>query len=95
LINRAASLAEALAAAARMNRPPPRPPTKPQAQVLAQIERFIEQRGYGPTLREIADEMKLARTTVKLHVDALFKKGVLEADRQDGRVIARTMRPAP
>ncbi len=53
--------------------------TERQAEVLAFIEEFIRQSGYPPTYREIAAglHIKTARG-VKVHIDALARKGFLE-----------------
>lgn len=57
----------------------PLPPlTKKQREVLDYIERFIQERGYTPSYREIAEGLGLSSpSTVHQHVQALCEKGVI------------------
>ncbi|MBI2069928.1 MAG: transcriptional repressor LexA [Elusimicrobia bacterium] len=64
--------------------------TQKQQTVLKFISRCIEGRGYSPTLREIAAELKLSVATVQWHLKKLKEKGYL--DHQPGA--ARSLIPS-
>ena len=54
------------------------PLTKKQANILAYIRRHIEDNGYAPSYREIADHFELSSpATVHQHVKTLVEKGCL------------------
>jgi repressor LexA len=54
------------------------PTTERQRQVLALIEKSVEQRGYPPSLRELAKALDLQGTrAVEKHVAALEREGLL------------------
>lgn len=66
------------------------PLTKRQRQVLTYIERYIEDRGYPPTMREIGHQMGIRSTNgVNDHLKALSRKGYIV--REDLK--SRTLRP--
>jgi len=66
-------------------------PTPRQAQVLAYIRDHLAQRGYSPSIREIASHLGVRSTyTVTGHLQALVKKGLL---RTGGHGMQRTWRP--
>ena len=53
--------------------------TKKQRKTLDFITTFIEQKGYSPSYREIANGLKLnSVATVAQHIDTLVDKGFLE-----------------
>ncbi len=52
--------------------------TKKQRKTLDYITTFIEQRGYSPSYREIANGLKLSSVaTIAQHIDTLVAKGLL------------------
>lgn len=52
--------------------------TERQEEILSFIQKFQQEYGYPPTLREIGKQFKISSTFgVKKHVDALAKKGYL------------------
>ena len=62
----------------------PEPLTRKQKKVLDTFERFSTERGYRPSVAELADELKLAKSTVHFHLMALARKGYLQ-HREHGR----------
>ena len=54
------------------------PLTQRQHRVLQAIERFIEDEGYTPSVREIGTAIGLAPATVQQHIQALERKGYLQ-----------------
>lgn len=64
--------------------------TKKQRHTLDYITSFIEQHGYSPSYREIANGLKLnSVATVAQHIDSLVGKGLL----QKGNNSARSLMP--
>lgn len=64
--------------------------TKKQRKTLDYITTFIEQKGYSPSYREIANGLKLnSVATVAQHIDTLVAKGLL----QKGNNSARSLIP--
>lgn len=62
--------------------------TKKQQVVLEFIENFIDQKGYGPTVREICQGVGLSSpSTVQVHLNALERKGMINRDSQKSRSI--------
>lgn len=60
--------------------------TKKQRKTLDFIISFIEQKGYSPSYREIADGLKLSSVaTVAQHIDTLVEKGFLEKGTNSAR----------
>lgn len=60
--------------------------TKKQRKTLDFIISFIEQKGYSPSYREIANGLKLSSVaTVAQHVDTLVEKGFLEKGNNSAR----------
>ncbi len=67
--------------------------TKKQAKVFAFIRKTIIDRGYGPTVREIADEFGIASPNGAMaHIRALTKKGVITRTANRSRSIELTER---
>ena len=60
------------------------PLTRKQKRVLDTFERFSVERGYRPSVAELAEELKLAKSTVHFHLMALARKGYLQ-HRDHGR----------
>ena len=65
--------------------------TDRQQTIFDFIRRLIEDRGYGPTIREIADEMGFASPNgVMCHLKALEKKGLINRTSNQSRSIVLT-----
>ncbi len=63
-----------------------KPLTKKQKRTLDFVASFIEQRGYSPSYREIADGLKLnSVATVAQHIDSLVTKGLLTKGNNSAR----------
>jgi repressor LexA len=64
--------------------------------ILDCIARTVEERGYPPSVREIADAVGLASTSaVHHHLIALEKDGLIERATHASRALRLTARPAP
>ena len=69
-------------------------PTKRQQEILDIINRHVVERGYPPTLREIAEETGIRGiSAIKGHIDRLVSKGLLVRER--GARSLTLPRPAP
>lgn len=69
----------------------PPPATPKQKEVLDFIVQFINEQGYPPSYREIADGLKLASpSTVHVHVQALRERGYLRANAGSARELEPT-----
>ncbi len=65
--------------------------TKRQKAVLEDIERHISEKGYGPTVREVCDDLGLSSpSTVHVHLKALEEKGFIKRDPLKSRSISLT-----
>lgn len=65
--------------------------TKRQQAVLDDIERHIREKGYGPTVREVCQDLGLSSpSTVHVHLKALEEKGYITRDPLKSRSIALT-----
>ncbi len=65
--------------------------TKRQQAVLDDIERHIKEKGYGPTVREVCQDLGLSSpSTVHVHLKALEEKGFIKRDPLKSRSIALT-----
>ncbi len=63
--------------------------TKRQQAVLNCIEECIQEKGYGPTVREVCDKLQLSSpSTVHVHLKALEDKGYINRDPFKSRSIA-------
>ena len=63
--------------------------TKRQRAVLESIERCIERKGYGPTVREICSDLGLCSpSTVHVHLKTLEQKGYIVRDPLKSRSIS-------
>ena len=68
-----------------------KPATDRQLQVLRAIERRLERRGYGPSVRDLASTLKVASThTVTCHLEALSRKRLVVRDVRVARSIRLT-----
>ena len=62
--------------------------TAKQITVLNFIRKFIAEKGYGPTVREICQGVGLSSpSTVQVHLNALERKGMINRDSQKSRSI--------
>lgn len=65
--------------------------TKRQKAVLDNIEKHIREKGYGPTVREVCQELGLSSpSTVHVHLKALEEKGYIRRDPMKSRSISLT-----
>ena len=65
--------------------------TKRQQAVLDCIEACIQEKGYGPTVREICQSLGLSSpSTVQVHLKALEEKGLIKRDPLKSRSITLT-----
>lgn len=63
-----------------------KPLTKKQKRTLDYVSSFIEQHGYSPSYREIANGLKLSSVaTVAQHIDSLVAKGLLTKGNNSAR----------
>ena len=63
--------------------------TKRQQAVLDDIERHIREKGYGPTVREVCQDLGLSSpSTVHVHLKALEEKGLIKRDPLKSRSIS-------
>lgn len=63
-------------------------PTKKQQAVLACIEKYMREKGYGPTVREICNDLGLSSpSTVHVHLSSLEEKGYIKRDPRKSRSI--------
>ena len=63
--------------------------TKKQQAVLDSIERCIQEKGYGPTVREICSDLGLCSpSTVHVHLKTLEQKGYIQRDPLKSRSIS-------
>lgn len=67
------------------------PLTKRQKQILDYLQVFIEDNGYAPSYREIAEHFDLSSVaTVAEHIDALTIKGYLQREANEARSLQLT-----
>lgn len=65
--------------------------TKRQKAVLDCIEECVREKGYGPTVREVCQDLGLSSpSTVHVHLKALEEKGLIKRDPLKSRSIALT-----
>ncbi len=65
--------------------------TKRQQAVLDNIEKHIREKGYGPTVREVCQDLGLSSpSTVHVHLKALEEKGYIKRDPLKSRSISLT-----
>ncbi len=65
--------------------------TKRQRAVLENIEKHIREKGYGPTVREVCQDLGLSSpSTVHVHLKALEEKGYIKRDPLKSRSISLT-----
>ncbi len=67
------------------------PLTKRQRQILDYLDSFIDEKGYAPSYREIAEYFDLSSvSTVAEHIDALAHKGYLNREANEARSLQLT-----
>lgn len=67
------------------------PPTLRQLEVLDALEQFRFERGYSPTVRELADAVGISSTNgMADHLAALRKKGCIDSDSLRARTLRLT-----
>ncbi len=70
-----------------------KPPLKADTQrVYRFIKQFIEQRGFPPSQREIAEGCYMARSSVQRHLDVLEARGLIEREMGIARSLSLTDR---
>ncbi len=68
--------------------------TPRQLEIYTFIERFREERGYAPSLREIGEGMNIQSVSaVHKHIETLVQKGALEKNRYRSRSIQEKTKP--
>ncbi len=68
--------------------------TKRQQAVLDNIEKHIREKGFGPTVREVCQDLGLSSpSTVHVHLKALEEKGFIKRDPLKSRSISLTYQP--
>ena len=68
--------------------------TKRQQAVLDNIEKHIREKGFGPTVREVCQDLGLSSpSTVHVHLQALEEKGFIKRDPLKSRSISLTYQP--
>lgn len=73
-----------------------KPITKRQQAVLDCITEFIEEKGYGPTVREVCENLGLSSpSTVHVHLKALEEKGLINRDPLKSRSITLSCPSSP
>lgn len=71
--------------------PMPLPVTPKQKEVLDYVVQFINEQGFPPSYREIAEGLKLASpSTVHVHIQALRERGYLRANAGNARELEPT-----
>lgn len=63
----------------------PSPLTRRQTEVVRFVRRYVEKRGYPPTVREIADKFGVYHNAVVGHLAAAERKGVLRRAKRTAR----------
>jgi len=57
---------------------PTAPLTDKQSEILDFIKKFIEENGWAPTLREMAEEMEVTHQAVFFKIRELLRKGYID-----------------
>lgn len=63
----------------------PSPLTRRQTEVVRFVRRYVEKRGYPPTVREIADKLGVHHNAVVGHLAAAERKGALRRAKRTAR----------
>ena len=62
-------------------------PSPATVKVLGVIRRMIEESGYPPTFRELAEALGLSKNGARYHLHALERAGLIERDKKVSRGI--------
>ncbi len=80
-----------------IRRPRGRRPTQeitgPQRRTLQRLQRFIEQRGFPPTIQELADILGISHASAHDQVNQLVRKGYLRREPRKARGLAVICEP--
>ena len=66
--------------------------TPRQLDILRLIRDFRSNRGFSPTMQELADRLGVSKVTVFQHLEALVEKGLIRKSRHKARSLALTNR---
>ncbi len=66
--------------------------TPRQLEILTLIRDFRSNRGFSPTMQELADRLGVSKVTVFQHLDALVEKGLIQKSRHRARSLVLTNR---
>ena len=66
--------------------------TPRQLDILRLIRDFRSNRGFSPTMQELADQLGVSKVTVFQHIEALAEKGLIRKSRHKARSLALTDR---
>ena len=66
--------------------------TPRQLDILRLIRDFRSNRGFSPTMQELADQLGVSKVTVFQHLEALVEKGLIRKSRHKARSLALTNR---
>ena len=66
--------------------------TPRQLDILRLIRDFRSNRGFSPTMQELADQLGVSKVTVFQHIEALVEKGLIRKSRHKARSLALTNR---
>jgi repressor LexA len=69
--------------------------TPKQLRIYELVRQWRNDRGYSPTMQELADELGVSKVTVFEHVQALVEKGVLSRNPNKARSLALTVDDEP
>ena len=64
--------------------------TDPQNRTLQEIHRFLQQRRFPPTMKELADILGISHSSAHAQVGQLVKKGFMTRERKKARGLAIT-----
>ena len=64
--------------------------TDPQRRTLREIHRFLQQRGFPPTMKDLAAILDIAHSSAHAQVGQLVKKGFMTRERKKARGLAIT-----
>jgi len=67
--------------------------TEPQLQTLKEIQRFVDQRGFPPAIKELADILGISPASAHGQVNQLVRKGYLRREPRKARGLAVIREP--
>jgi repressor LexA len=62
--------------------------TEKQAKIYNAIKKYQENHGFPPTQEDLADNLNLGRSTIRDHLSALEKKGVISRNNSRHMIVA-------